>query len=270
MEFFVIFLSSLLTVLSPIGLVVDTVVAKTIRSQVNDVEELAVRIDNTPSYQPIQGKIDRVRIASRGIEPIENFRIEALEIETDAIDVNINNLQAKNLKGIRQSLRKPLQGGLRLVIKENDINQALESDEIRARLQKIINSIVPEQVPEFKILTLRVEFKPENRLGIKVELQQLKESDEENPPETIELSLEAGFKTEDGRSLQVLDLNGKLNDRTLSKQFLSRFEQFDLATLEKRGIMTRLLQLKVDDETLDLVSFIRLEPLKSEGESRKQ
>lgn len=264
MEFLTFFLSSLLTVLSPIGLVIDTVVANTIRSQVNDVEELAVRIDNTPSYQPIQGKVDRIRIASRGIEPIENFRIEALELETDSIDVNINNLQVKNLKGIRQSLRKPLQGGLRLIFKESDINQALKSDQIRTKLQNIINNLVSEQVPEFKILTFHVEFKPKNCLGIKVKLQQLKESDKEELSETIVLSLEAGFKTEDGRAIQILDLKGELNGRTLSKKFLSRFQQFDLAALEKQGIITRLLKLKVDEESLELVSFIRLEPLKSE------
>ena len=262
MEFFTVFLSSLLTVFSPVGLVVDTVVADSIRSQINDVEELAVRVDNTPSYQLTQGKIDRVRIASRGMEPIEDFRIEALEIETDSIDVNINNLKTNNIKEIRQSLRKPLQGGLSLIIKEKDINQALKSDKIREKLQRAINSIIPEQVPKFKILTLRVEFKPKNRLGITVKLQQLKRSDEEDVPETIALNLEAGFKVKDGRLIQVLDPRGELNDRTLSRKILSRFEQFDLAILEEQGIITRLLKLKVDEESLVLVSFIRLEPLK--------
>lgn len=269
MKFLTIFLSSLLTALSPVGLVIETVVANTIRSQVKDVEELAVRIDNTPSYQPIQGKVNRVRIASRGVEPIENLRIEAIELETDAIDVNINRLQGKGIKGIRQSLRKPFQGGLHLVIKETDINQALESATIKERLQKIINGFLPDQAPEFKILTLRIEFKQENRLGIEVQIQQLQGADEEKTPETIELSLETGFKTEDGRILQLLDLSGTLDGRTLSKKFLSRFQRFDLAILEKQGIITRILQLKVDEETLDIVTFLRLDPLTLEAESRE-
>ncbi|YAI82457.1 MAG: LmeA family phospholipid-binding protein [cyanobacterium endosymbiont of Rhopalodia sterrenbergii] len=247
---------------SPAGLVVDKIVADTIRSQVNDVEELAVRIDNTPSYQSTQGRIDRVRIASRGIKPIEDFRIEVLELETDSIDVNINNIQTQNIKGIRQSLRNPLQGGLSLIIKEKDINRALESDKIREKLQKTINTIVPEQVPKFRILTLRVEFKPKDRLGVKVKLQQLKRANEEYPSETIALNLEAGFKVKDGRLIQVLDPRGELNDKTLSQKFLSRFQQFDLAVLEGQGIITRLLKLKVDEESFALVSFIRLEPLK--------
>ncbi len=245
MEFFTIFLSSLLTAISPVGLVIDTVVAQTIRSQVKDVEELAVRIDNTPSYQPIQGQIDRIRIASRGIEPIENLRIEAIELETDPININIKRLQGKGIKGIRQSLRQPLQGGLRLIIKESDLNQALESAKIKSKLQQIINRLLPEQAPRFEILTLRIEFRPENRLGIEVKLQQ--EAKEGKTPEPLALTLETGLKVENGRSLQLLALSGTLNERKLSKKFLSRFQSFDLATLEKQGIITRLLQLNLDE-----------------------
>ncbi|MGB5771982.1 MAG: DUF2993 domain-containing protein, partial [Crocosphaera sp.] len=51
MEWFTILLSSFITIISPVGLIVDRVVADALRSQVAGVEELAVRIDNTPSYQ---------------------------------------------------------------------------------------------------------------------------------------------------------------------------------------------------------------------------
>ncbi|MGH2415639.1 MAG: LmeA family phospholipid-binding protein, partial [Microcystaceae cyanobacterium] len=79
MEFLTIFLSSLLAAISPAGLILETVVENTLRDRVEAVEQLEVRIDNTPSYQVLQGKVDRVRIASRGVEPIPHLRIEALE-----------------------------------------------------------------------------------------------------------------------------------------------------------------------------------------------
>lgn len=259
MEFFTIFLSSLLTAISPVGLVIDTVVANTIRSQVKSVEELAVRIDNTPSYQPIKGKIDRVRIATRGIEPVENLRIEAIELETDPIHINLNSLEGKGITGVRQSLRQPLQLGFNLVIKESDINQALESANIKSRIQKVIDRFLPEQAPRFEILTLQFQFKSENRLGIEVQLQQ--EAKEGETPDPLALSLETGLKIENGRSLQLLDLNGTLNGRKLSRKFLSRFQSFDLATLEKQGIIVRLLQLNLDEETLNTSAFFRLDTL---------
>ncbi|WP_241392687.1 DUF2993 domain-containing protein [Rippkaea orientalis] len=262
MEFFIIFLSSLLTAISPIGIVVDTVIANTIRSQVKSVEQLAVRVDNTPSYQPIQGKIDRFRFASRNLEIIDNLRIETIELEIDPISININRLETKGLTGIRQSLRQPLQGGIRLVLKETDLNQALESANVKAKLQEIINRFLPEQAPQFQLLSLQIQFKEENRLGIEVKLQQ--EATEEKEAEPLDLSLETGLKLENGRSLQLLDLSGTLNGRKLSKRFLSRFSSFDLATLEKQGITSRLLQLDIDEETLDLAAFARLETLKSD------
>ncbi|HAC63298.1 MAG TPA: DUF2993 domain-containing protein [Cyanothece sp. UBA12306] len=265
MEFFTIFLSSLLTVISPVGLVIDTVVANTIRSQVKSVEELAVRIDNTPSYQPIQGKIDRVRIATRGIEPLENLRIEAIELETDPIDLNINGLEGKGLTGIRKSLRQPLQLGVNLIIKEDDINQALESANIKSKIQQVINNVLPAQAPRFSILTLQFQFKSENRLGIEVKLQQ--DPKEGETPEPLALTLETGLKVKNGRSLQLLDLNGTLNGRKLSRKFLSRFQSVDLDILEKQGIVFRLLQLNVDEETLNASAFFRLDTLQSDSGS---
>ena len=85
MEWFLIALTGFLTVITPVGLVVDHVIANNIRDRVKSVEELSVRVDNAPSYQLIQGKVNRVRIASRGIEPIDHVRIDTLDIETEKV-----------------------------------------------------------------------------------------------------------------------------------------------------------------------------------------
>ena len=136
MEVFTIFLSSLITIISPLGFVVDSVVAEQLRSQVKSVETLAVRVYNTPSYQPVAGKVDRIRIASRGVEIIDNLRIDTLELETDPLDLNINKIQSlSGIKSIQSSLNQPFQGGIRLVIKEDDLNFALESSGIRNRIR---------------------------------------------------------------------------------------------------------------------------------------
>ena len=101
MEWFLIALTGFLTVITPVGLVVDHVIANNIRDRVKSVEELSVRVDNAPSYQLIQGKVNRVRIASRGIEPIDHVRIDTLDIETDPIDIKTNDLKTGNLDFIK-------------------------------------------------------------------------------------------------------------------------------------------------------------------------
>nr|MBW4542729.1 DUF2993 domain-containing protein [Myxacorys chilensis ATA2-1-KO14] len=62
MEFFTLLLSSLIGLVSPLGIVSDRVAESTLRKQFVSVEDLQVRIDNAPTYQLVQGRIDRLRL----------------------------------------------------------------------------------------------------------------------------------------------------------------------------------------------------------------
>ncbi len=262
MEWFTILLSSFITIISPVGLIVDRVVADALRSQVAGVEQLAVRVDNTPSYQPISGKIDRILIASRGIEIIENLRIDSFELETDAIDIDINKLQTLGgIKEIPSSLNKPFQGAFSLVINENDLNEALESNKIRSQLQKLVDSLLPPQAPQFEILKLRLNFIAENRLGLAVELEQ--EAAEGEKPNKLAITAEVGFEVEKGRKISLIDLNATLNERKLSQRFLTLLttgisERLDLGTFEDKGLIARILELNINDNTVIIAAFFRI------------
>ncbi|MDJ0729971.1 MAG: DUF2993 domain-containing protein [Crocosphaera sp.] len=266
MEVFTIFLSSLITILSPLGVVVDTVVAEQLRSQVASVEELAVRIDNTPSYQPITGKIDRIRIASRGLEIIENLRIDTLDLETDTIDVDLNQIQnLAGIKSIQSSLNKPFQGAFRLVIKEEDLNSALEAYSIREQLQGLVNTILPPEAPRFKILKLQVNFMAENRLALEIELEQ--EAEEGEPPTQLAIAAEVGFEIEQGKKIKLTDLSAIINERKLSSRFANILvagisDRLTLDIFADQGFLVRILQLNMDEKTLDIAAFFRLDPAK--------
>src|SRR4028118_813800 len=106
MEFFTILLSGLLAVLSPVNLVADKVTEGAIRARFNKVEQLKVRIDNAPNYQLIQGKVERVRIAGRGLWLTPDIRIGALEVETDPINVDLQSLRQSDNRSPRASLRQ--------------------------------------------------------------------------------------------------------------------------------------------------------------------
>ena len=68
MEFLTILLSSLLGLVSPTGLVTEKVANNVVRSQFSKVEQLQIRIDNPPSHQLLQGKVQRIRMAGRGLQ----------------------------------------------------------------------------------------------------------------------------------------------------------------------------------------------------------
>jgi hypothetical protein len=267
MEWITIILSSFLAAISPAGLVIDSVVENTLRSQVETVEQLEVRIDSTPSYQVLQGKVDRVRIASRGVQPIPNLRIAVAELETDAIDVDIERLQQEGANSLPQALRQPLQGAVRLVVTESDLDRALQSPNIKSRLETLINdfaaSVGETSAPSFQILQAELDFLGENRLELTLKLQP--SQTQNNQSEPIEIQLEVGLKLVAGRSLQLSDPKGTVNGRRLSTRLLRGLaeglnEELDLRRLEKRGIAARLLKLDVGEEEMSIAAFVRVEP----------
>ncbi|MEL4896679.1 LmeA family phospholipid-binding protein [Crocosphaera sp. Alani8] len=263
MEVFTIFLSSLIAVISPLGLVVDSVVANQLRSQVKSVEKLAVRVDNTPSYQPIAGKIDRIRIASRGVEVIENLRIDTLDLETDPIDINISKIQnLEGIKSIQSSLNKPFQGGIRLVIKEQDLNLALEAYSIREQLQALLDTVLPPEAPSFNILKLQLNFMAENRLALEIELEQPGEEGE--PPIELAIAAEVGFEIDQGKNIKLKDLSAIINDRKISSRFANILlagisDRLSLDIFADQGFLVRILQVNMDENTLDIAAFFRLD-----------
>jgi LmeA-like phospholipid-binding len=267
MEWIVIILSGLLAAISPTGLIIDRVAEKNLRDRVEEVEQLEVRIDNAPSYQVLQGKVDRVRIAGRGVKPIPDLRIAVVELETDPINVDLQRLRQQGGSVFLQALRQPASAAARLVITEKDLNQTLQSPKIRSRLEGIINNLVKRNsgstASTFKILNTRLDFLANNRFGFQIQLQPAKL--QANAAKPIEIYLEVGLNVVSGRSLQIREPQGTLNGRRLSTRILRGFaeganEQLDLRRFEKRGITARLLQFKIAEEEMKIAAFFRIEP----------
>lgn len=263
MEFLTIFLSSLLSVASPAGIVLDQIVESKFRENFDQVEQLEVRIDNVPSYQIVKGKVQRVRLASRGVYLNPEFRIDTLELETDPIDLNLDTLQAEEggRNAFTQALNQPLQGGFRVVITEADLNHLLRSPEIVEKLPELINKARGEddQPPSYELLNPEVDFLENGRIAIKVQFQRL--SGNSQP---LNIALELGLATTNGKNITIVDPKGTINDRELSQRLLDGFaegigDRLDLSKLEEKGLITRLLQLNVDHDSLNLAGFARLE-----------
>ena len=278
MEFLTIFLSSLLTIISPAGFIIDSTVENSLRSrsaslsarsQIESVEQLEVRIDNTPSYQILQGKIERVRIASRGVYLIPNLRIDTLELETDYLNLDLKHLQQNEQGTINQFLRQPLQGGLRLVLTQKDINQALQSPEVIEILQQFINHLIPRSSQtlgkNYELVNLNLKLLNSNRLRLQGQLRK-----EGRESKSLDIMLESGIKVLAGHRIQLIEPVGSVNNRTLSAKLLKGFasglsKRLDLKKLANNGIILRLLQLEIAEDDIKLAMFVRLENLKAEA-----
>lgn len=257
MEFFTIFLSSLLGLLSPVGFVVDQVAEDAIRNQLEDVETLAVRVDNAPNYQFVQGKVDRVRIAGRGIYPKTGIRIAALEVETDAIAVDPGKLQQGQLE-----LEQPLNAGVRLVLTQADINQALQSPQIAEQLRDLSLDFLgspAQQLERYDFSNLQVEFLDNNRLRFQAVLQS------QQSAQQIPIVIESGVQINSGRQLQLITPTATIDGNPLPSQLINLLiggvsQGLDLANLEDAGITARVLEWSIDQSQLSLAVFVQIDP----------
>jgi LmeA-like phospholipid-binding len=284
MEILAIVLSGLFSVLTGGGVILDSLIDKNIRESVVRVEQQAIRVDNAPSYQIIQGKLQKVRFAAKGVEIQPNLRVAVIQLETDAIDFDRSRLNLDSISGLRQSLEKPLQGALRLVVTEADLNRALQSPEIQVKLQQTLNHLIARQISSanisYELINPRVELQPSNRLGLQFKLSRPRlNSDRQtlpsgNPKSELAIALELKIEVLNGKTIQLTEPQGTVNGRPMSSRLLKGFasgisDRLDLSRLKANGILARLLQLEIDGDKIEVAGFARMETKEEQLSSSK-
>lgn len=273
MEILTILLSVLLAIPAPVGVVVDRVANNIIRSRLDRVEQLSVRVDNTPNYQIAKGKVDRVRVAGRGLWLTPDIRVDTLELETDPIAVDIQALRGlgqqaptgANLQSLREIVSrvsdKPLQTAVRLVLTEKDLNQALQSPAATAQLQQIGKQVLGalgESGDRFQVTNPKIDILDNQRVQFQVTFR------DPNTAEQLGIKVETGLGTTAGR-LQLVNPTVALNDRELPSLLVGGFirsfnDRLNLRDLEAAGVTTRFLKSEVSSDRLELATFIRIAP----------
>ncbi|MCT7956058.1 LmeA family phospholipid-binding protein [Laspinema palackyanum] len=263
MEFFTLLLTSLFTLVSPAGIALDTLAEQNIRDRLFAAEELEVRIDNTPSYQLLEGKVDRLRIAGRGLSLIPGLRLDSLEIETDAIDVNPREFGRGSGNSPIRGLQKPLQAAVRVSVTEADINTALQSPELYNQMQTLALSLfdsplIQQIATRYTLVNRQVTFLPNNRIRFQSQIQERGYND------FLTLTVETGINIIEGQQLQLLSPAVWVNDRPAPRRLVTGLldltRRFNLQRLENRGLRSRVLQFNLTPVGAEIALFVALNP----------
>ena len=258
MELITIILSSLLAIVSPVGLLVDQAAENAIRSQLYDVEELQVRVDNAPNFRLLQGKVQRVRIAGRGVYPIPELRIAVLDVETDPINVDVGSLQQGDI-----TLDDPLQAALHLVLDEADLNVFLQSPALAAFFEDLSfdfsSPVQARDAERYRLSNPKIDLLEGNRIRLEAKLG------DQVLSENLDIVAEAEFGVIDGRQARIINPQIMIGGESAPPQLVERltegiFEQLSLTILEKSGISARVLEFEVSAEALELAFFVKVEP----------
>lgn len=260
MDIVAIIISTLMAAVTPVGIVVDTLAADALRGQVAGAEELYVRIDNVPNYQIINGRVDHARIAARGLysRQLPDLRIEAIDLETDGLDVDLAALQRGQLK-----LDRPAQVALRLRLTDTDINAFLASPMVETWLETLRFSLPgPEAVRErnrYGLANPSLTFLEDDRLRLLVDLE------DRVLAETLPIQLETGLGIVNGHRVELIDPRLEIDGEEAPPQLITSLadgasETFSLRRLEELGLIARILDFNLRSNEFDLAIFARLDP----------
>ncbi|AFZ50397.1 LmeA family phospholipid-binding protein [Dactylococcopsis salina] len=271
MEFFSILLASLFSALSPVGWIVDQRIETAFRSRLTDVETLQVRVDNTPNYQLLQGKIQRLRLAARGVNLTPELRLKSFALETDPIALDINRFREGNFSSLseaRSGLNQPLNVALKLNLTEADINDFLASPRAKARLESIIQRIT-QQLPggrnqRYELLSTKLQFLENDRFILDLDIRVSRRQREEW--EDFNLRVESGIEVSQGKQLRLINPVFLVDDSPLPSRLVEAVSarlsnRLDLSNLEKQKIIARLLQLKIEEDEVKLAAFVQIAKL---------
>ncbi|QDZ40013.1 DUF2993 domain-containing protein [Euhalothece natronophila Z-M001] len=269
MEFLSILLASLIGGVSPLGFIVDQRIEAAFREQVNDVETLKVRVDNTPSHRLLQGNIQRIRLAGEGVSLSPHLQLRTLALETDPIALDFNRLRQGNtdgLQGFREILQEPLQIGLQMSLSEAELTQFLNSEPVQAQLQGIIQQVA-NQFPSgrnqnYELLSSELEFLDNNRFAFNFETR-VSRPGRRAETATFNIRLESGIATRQGKQLQFVNPRLAVNNRPFPPQLVQMVtqrvsERFNLEALEEQNILARLLKLNIEEDEVKLAAFVQI------------
>lgn len=265
MELLTLVLSGILTLVSPVGVTFDNIAEGDIREALHDAEQLEVRLDNAPNYSLLRGNIQRLRFAGRGLYVTPELRIDTVNIESDPIAVDINRLNQEDATSIPRFLREPLQGAMRVVITEADLNRALRSQAAAEPLRELGIGITRTSDPEaqsdpqrFQIVNPEVEFLANNRVRFQLEIADRRDN------ESVQILLETGLTSVNGARIQAVNPTILINNEEAPTQLITIFSRIldralDLRKYEDRGLLARVLKFELDGDRLEVAAFIRID-----------
>lgn len=260
MELITILLSALLGVAGSGGVVVDTLAEAALRNQLASAETLQVRIDNVPNYQLASGRIEHTLIAARGVETrqLPGLRIDAIDIETDAVDVDLGRLRQGALV-----LDEPAQTALRLRLNDDDLNAFLQSPLMQGWLDTLEFTLPgaagQRERNRYGLANPSLEFLEGDRFRVVVDLQ------DRVTQENIAIAVELGLTILNGHRFALVDPTITVDGEDTPPQLLESFvqgaqERLTLRRLEELGVVARVIDFKVRDNELDVAIFAKIDP----------
>ena len=269
MEILVSVLSGILAIATSANMIGDHLVEKKIRSGVQGVDTVAVRIDNAPNYDVLGGKVQRVRVATRDLKISSVIAFQALEVDLDGIDIDLKEFFEEDLVTeiddvptlrLRELFKSSVQMGTRMVLTQEQLDNIVQSETINPtlsqRLTDVLNGMSDDD-GEFIINSFKIDLIDKNRVAVRMKMTDLEEEYVEQGEE-FDVDLKLSIKVLDGSNFQLFDQEVYIEGEEIEPEnevLIAR--PVSLRVLEELGLKVRVIQWNSDQDELELALLVR-------------
>jgi len=214
-------------------------------SQLDEAEKIDVDV-RTDLVKAVQGQADSVAIAGQGLVMQKDIRVQEMELHTDSIDINPFSALFGQIE-----LNQPVDATARLLLTEQDINRAFNSDYMRSKLQNLeLNVEGKKAIIEPRQLELHLPADGKVVFNVKTLLH-----DEIGKTKQIGFNATMLVKT-GGQSLLMEGFNCSPNQGIsveLAIAFMQKLKELvNLAYFELEGVALRIKDVDVQKGSLTL------------------
>lgn len=212
-----------------------------ITSQLDEVEELNIDIRTDP-IKAIQGEVDSVAIAGKGMVIQQDLRMEKIEVKTDTVSIDPLSVVFGNIE-----LTQPTNADARILLKATDLNRALSSDYLRPKL-KNLKIEVQGQPTTIHIQQIELSLPGEGRLSMCAEFLVQETGELKQCSAIVVPQLK---KNEQQISLEILSFEGQGVTHELANALIEQLTKLlDLKNFEIPGMTLRLKEFDVQKDQL--------------------
>ena len=215
-------------------------------SQLEDADSLEVQIKTAPE-KLATGEVESLLIEGEGLVIETDLRVQVLEIAMKAIAIDTLKALTGNIE-----LTQPTEGTARLVLTETDLNRALNSPDLRAKIN-VLDTYLSTGEVKLTVPQKKCQLREDGTITVEalVELQPSGETKEVAFTTTPKIA-------SGGRSVVLEDIQyepGKELSEDLTQAFLDKAKKMlDLRNFEKQGLALRINRLNVEAGKITLLA----------------
>jgi hypothetical protein len=220
---------------------------KQLSSQIDDAEKINVDV-RTDLGKMVQGKADSVAVAGSGLTMQKDIRVQEIQIYADRLSINPLSAIFGQIE-----LNQPIDTIFRVVLTEEDINRALNSDYVKAKLSPLELYVDGQIVPVELQLPLSLHLPGGGKMQFSANMVV------HEPDNTQQLAFTASFftRTHDRPALlnEFRCTSGMGTSVALTAAFMAKLKEVvNLPYFQVEGITLRIKELSVQEGSLTLIA----------------